>query len=174
MKIAYCMATGPGDTNLLLAGVAARLQAAGLRTCGTVQINTEREECDGPCDMDVQVLPDGPVIRISQSLGSLSSGCRLNPDALERAVGEVGVRLDRGADVLLVNKFGKHEAEGRGFRELIAEALDRDMPVLCGLNTTNAPAFAAFTGGEATQLAPDAEVLFGWLLEHAATPADPA
>ena len=28
-----------------------------------------------------------------------------------------------GADVLIVNKFGKHEAEGRGFRMVVAEAL---------------------------------------------------
>jgi hypothetical protein len=117
--------------------------------------------------MDVRVLPDGPVIRISQSLGRLSSGCRLNAEALERAVGLARAQLDRGADIMLVNKFGKHEAEGRGFRDLIAEALDRDLPVLCGLNATNAPAFEAFTGGMATSLAPTADVLFQWLTDHA-------
>ena len=68
MKIAYTMAAGRGDTDLLLSSVARRLSDTGLRVCGTVQINSERE-MDDPCDMDVKVLPDGPVIRISQALG---------------------------------------------------------------------------------------------------------
>ena len=68
MKIAYTMSRGRGDTDLLLARLAERLLARGCRVSGTVQINTECD-ADGPCDMDVRVLPDGPVIRISQSLG---------------------------------------------------------------------------------------------------------
>ena len=65
MKIAYTMAPGRGDTDLLLSRVTQRITEMGWRVCGTVQINSERET-DGPCDMDVKVLPDGPVIRISQ------------------------------------------------------------------------------------------------------------
>ena len=77
MKIAYTMAAGRGDTDLLLSSVARRLSDTGLRVCGTVQINSERE-MDDPCDMDVKVLPDGPVIRISQALGKHSRGWRLD------------------------------------------------------------------------------------------------
>ena len=73
MKIGYTIAQGRGDTDLLLAKLADRLQARGIRTCGTVQINSERED-RAPCDMDVQVLPDGPVIRISQFLGAGARG----------------------------------------------------------------------------------------------------
>jgi len=40
--IAYTMATGRGDTDLLLSGLAQELAARGLRGAGTVQINTER------------------------------------------------------------------------------------------------------------------------------------
>ncbi|MEI2808405.1 DUF2478 domain-containing protein [Albidovulum sp.] len=163
MQIAYTMAPGRGDTDLILFGLAGRLAARGLRCCGTVQINTERPGA-GPCDMDVKVLPVGPVLRISQDLGRDSHGCRLDPQALETAVGLVAASLAGGADVLIVNKFGKHEAEGRGFREVIAEALARGIPVLVGLNGLNLPAFEGFAGGLAVPLPAEEEALAAWVL----------
>ncbi|WP_071675161.1 DUF2478 domain-containing protein [Nioella nitratireducens] len=164
MNIAYTMAPGRGDTDLVLFTLADRLRGLGYRCCGTVQINSERADT-GPCDMDVKVLPDGPVLRISQSLGRASKGCRLDPNALEAAVGHVGARFAGGADCLIVNKFGKHEAEGRGMRTVIAEALSRDIPVLVGLNSLNQPAFDAFTAGMAVQLDPEVDALLEWLQE---------
>ena len=163
MQIAYTMAPGRGDTDLILFGLAGRLAARGLRCCGTVQINTERPGA-GPCDMDEKVLPVGPVLRISQDLGRDSHGCRLDPQALETAVGLVAASLAGGADVLIVNKFGKHEAEGRGFREVIAEALARGIPVLVGLNGLNLPAFEGFAGGLAVPLPAEEEALAAWVL----------
>lgn len=177
MQIAYTMAPGRGDTDLILCGLARRLAARGLRCCGTVQINTERPDT-GPCDMDVKVLPDGPVLRISQDLGRDSRGCRLDPQALETAVGLVSAslagRADVRADVLIVNKFGKHEAEGRGFREVIAEALARGIPVLVGLNGLNLPAFEGFAGGIAVPLPPEEEALSAWILAATGQESCPA
>lgn len=163
MKIAYTMAPGRGDTDLLLYGLSRRLLMQEIRAAGVVQINAARDDA-GPCDMDVKVLPDGPVIRISQSLGREARGCRLDPAALERAVGLVEARLFDGADCLIVNKFGKHEADGRGFRTAIAEALSADIPVLVGLNQLNADAFVQFSGGLATELPPNMEDLADWII----------
>ena len=120
MYIGYTVAPGRGDTDLLLAGLADALAAEGVRAVGTVQINTE---CggDGPCDMDVRVLPDGPILRISQSLGAGARGCRLDPGALETAIGQCEARLE-GAQLLIVNKFGKQEAAGRKCRRAIPPA----------------------------------------------------
>lgn len=160
MKIAYTIAPGRGDTDLLLERLADALVARGVRTCGTVQINTERADAR-PCDMDIKVLPDGPALRISQSLGAGARGCRLDPAVLEQAVGLCEAGLG-GAEILIVNKFGKHEAEGRGFRGLIGEALDLGIPVLVGLNGLSQEAFARFTEGLATPLAPELGALRVW------------
>jgi nucleoside-triphosphatase THEP1 len=162
MKIACTKSPGRGDTDLLLSRLADRLMRRGLRVCGTVQTNTERPDA-GPCDMDVKVLPDGPEIRISQALGSAARGCRLDAQALEAAVGLTEARLAGGADVLIVNKFGKHEAMGRGFRAAIATALSQDIPVLVGLNTLNRAAFEVFTEDLATQLPADIDALEAWI-----------
>lgn len=162
MKLAYTMAPGRGDTDLVLQRLATDLAAQGLRCCGTVQINSERSDA-GPCDMDVRVLPDGAILRISQDLGPQARGCRLDPAALETAVGLVAATLSSGAGLLIVNKFGKHEAEGRGFRNVIAEAVALDIPVLVGLNALNRPAFEDFAEGVAIQLPPDTAKLMAWV-----------
>jgi hypothetical protein len=152
---------------MILASLAANLATRGIRCCGTVQINSER--CDaGPCDMDVRVLPNGPVLRISQDLGPSARGCRLDPDALETAVGLVADRLSSGADLLIVNKFGKHESDGRGFREVIAEAMAMNLPVLVGLNALNRDAFESFAEGLAVQLPPEPAALMAWVGEATA------
>lgn len=161
MKLAYTMAPGRGDTDLVLERLASDLAARGLRCCGTVQINSARVDA-GPCDMDVRVMPDGPILRISQDLGPQARGCRLDPAALETAVGLVAASLSSGADLLIVNKFGKHEAEGRGFRNVIAEAVALDIPVLVGLNGLNRTAFEDFAEGLAIQLPPDHATLMAW------------
>jgi hypothetical protein len=164
MNLAYTMAPGRGDTDLILFKLATVLAARGLRCCGTVQINSERGDT-GPCDMDVLVLPDGPILRISQDLGRASHGCRLDPAALETAVGLVSASMGQGSDLLIVNKFGKHEAQGRGFRTVIAEALSKGIPVLVGINALNLSAFEEFAEGLATRLPPEPTALESWIVQ---------
>ena len=168
MRIGYLSAEGVGGTDLLLHDLATRAAARGLRLCGTVQTNSDCGP-DRPCDMDVRILPDGPVIRISQSLGPGARGCRLDPDALEQAVAQTAARLGAGCDLLIVNKFGKVEADGGGFRSLIGEALGRDIPVLAGLNPAQRAAFDSFTEGMAEELEPDLSSVWAWLEKAPAT-----
>ncbi|MDD9924113.1 MAG: DUF2478 domain-containing protein [Boseongicola sp.] len=162
MHLGYTFASGRGDTDLLLAKFANEAAAEGLRIAGTVQIN---EMCadDGLCDMDVRVLPNGPIIRISQSLGRGAKGCRLDPAALEEAVGLVSQSLTDGLDCLIINKFGKHEADGRGFRPVISEALALGIPVIVGIGRLNRDAFIAFSDGLAEEIAPDSSAIKRWL-----------
>ena len=161
MKIGYVMSPGRGEVAGVPGRLAETLMARGVDVAGVVQTNTD---C-GPskaCDMDVEVLPAGPVLRISQDLGPEARGCRLNPEALELAVGLVGQRLTGDTRLLVVNKFGKQEAEGRGFREVIGAALAQDIPVVVGLNGLNRDAFEEFCGGMAEALTPELQALLDW------------
>lgn len=172
MRMGFVVAPGRGDTDLLLAGVAETLLGEGVRLCGTVQFNTACEG-EGPCDMDVRVLPDGPVIRISQSLGPGARGCRLDPGALETAIAACEASLE-ASDALIVNKFGKQEALGRGFRGLIAAAMGRGIPVLVGLNELNRAAFEEFTAGAAEPVAPEPAAVLDWVRAALAEARDAA
>ena len=162
MQIGFVSGAARGATDRVLARVAELLAAQGVSLAGAVQRNTNRPDRDD-CDMDVQVLPDGPQFRISQDLGPLAEGCRLDPDALEQAVMAVSARLD-GAAVLVINKFGKQEAEGRGCCTLIAEALSRDMTVLLGVSEGHRAAFDAFAAGMADPVGSDPVSIADWVL----------
>ena len=71
------------DGNSRMAALARTLVAQGLRLAGAVQTNLNRG-ADCACDMELTVLgTDAAPIRISQSLGAGSQGCRLDTDALE-------------------------------------------------------------------------------------------
>ncbi|MBQ4826393.1 MULTISPECIES: DUF2478 domain-containing protein [unclassified Leisingera] len=163
MHLAYVMTQERGATDRLLSELAERLQAKGIRLAGIVQTNVECYDKE-LCDMDVRVLPSGETIRISQSLGAGARGCRLNPEALEQAVGQVSATLqtDPAPQLMIVNKFGKHEADGRGMRPIIGEALALGIPVISGVNQMNVEPFQTFADGMAVEAGPDLDALVAW------------
>ena len=163
MQFGYTMSPDRGGNDRLLANLADLLEAEGLRLAGLVQENRPRPD-EAPCDMLTRVLPNGPTLQISQSLGRHARGCRLDPTALEEAVGLVqqGIAVDE-IDLLIVNKFGKHEADGRGMRGLIGECVSLGIPVVVGVNPLNASAFEDFAHGSAELIPPKLEALHAWV-----------
>ena len=63
------------------------------------------------------------------------------------AVARVGASFGPAVDLLIVNKFGKQEACGAGFRTLIGEAITLGVPVLTCVNALNQEAFDQFSAG---------------------------
>ena len=163
MRLAHISIAGRGETDRFLAAVAGALETAGVRLAGTVQTNIARADRTR-CDMDLRVLPDGPVYRISEDRGAAARGCMLDHGALEQTVAEVARRLD-GADILIVNKFGKAEAEGRGLVPVISEALERGMTVLVGVNGLNLPLYLDFASGLSDALPATEETVAAWCLQ---------
>lgn len=64
--------------------------------------------------------------------------------------------------MLIVNKFGKREAEGKGQVPVIAEALEMGLPVLIGVNGLNLAAFLAFAGEDVLALPSDPALIAQW------------
>ncbi|MFC2968151.1 DUF2478 domain-containing protein [Acidimangrovimonas pyrenivorans] len=167
MTIAYITSNERGRTDRVLAEIAARLAAENVRLAGAVQRNS-RAPGAGKHAMDLELLPMGDRLRISQDLGRKATGCRLDPGALEEAVGKVGAAMGGPVDLVILNKFGKHEAEGRGFRALLAEAAMAEIPVLIGVGGGEGirDAFESFTGGLATPLPADIDAVLDWCRER--------
>lgn len=135
-----------GGADRLLADTADTLIAQGLRLAGAVQHNLDRG-AGQDCDMDLRILGDpAPPIRISQNLGTCAEGCRLDTGALAQAVARSEAVLAQGADLVIVNKFGKQECYGRGFREFIAQALASGIPVLLSVPAEQLQGFHDFAG----------------------------
>ena len=162
MRLGYISLPGRGASDLFLAQVVDGL-ASRVALCGTVQTNTARAD-RRKCDMDLRLLPSGQVLRISEDRGALARGCTLDTSVLAQAVAATEAALP-GADLLIVNKFGKTEAEGGGFAPVIGEAICLGIPVLVGVNALNLPAFEDFAGGMAEALLADLAYVTDWCLQ---------
>jgi nucleoside-triphosphatase THEP1 len=142
--------------------VANGLQHEGYTIAGTVQRSVERSDrC--ACDMIVRDLSTDRDVQISEDRGPDARGCRLDPRVLEALVGSTVSALDSGVDAVIINKFGKQEAQGAGFRGVIGQAVLRSTPVLIGVNVTYLDSWRAFAGGLADELKPDRKIILDWM-----------
>lgn len=169
--LGYVTSEGRGTADLLLAEAARKLLEEGWPLAGVIQENIANPASER-CDMILHVLATDRLVRISQNLGPMARGCRLDPDGLEQAVGLVERALDGvGAArprLLIVNKFGKQEIEGRGFRPVIGRALTEDIPVLVAVNVSNLDAFHSFAEGIGEAVAPSVDAILQWIHSAAA------
>lgn len=163
MKIAWITSPERGGTDRLLSDLAGQLQASGMHLAGIVKDQDHVSQFANGCDTRVRVLPDGPVIRITQDLGKGSDACRLDPGAIAHAVASVEAGPLQGAELFILNKFGPEEAAGRGFCSVIGAALERGIPVIVGVGNASRPAFETFAGGLAIGLAPDLPAILDWV-----------
>jgi nucleoside-triphosphatase THEP1 len=170
LKLAAVLGSSAGDGDRFLTQIARDLAARGLRVGGVVQSNPSRPDQDR-CAMMLEELTTASKIPISQNLGRESRGCRLDTGALEHAATLVECSIARGLDIVVLNKFGRREVEGGGFRQAIALAIEADIPVLVGLNHGNIDAWEAFTGSEGTLLPLDTSAVGAWIATQLTAPA---
>jgi nucleoside-triphosphatase THEP1 len=148
-------------SDALIAQCAADLAASGYRLGGVVQSNTRRSG-RRRCDMYVKDLLGGDEIKISLDRGNEARGCRLDPDAFARIDAWVERAVLERVDLLIINKFGREEAHGRGLRSVIAKALIAEIPLVIGVSTRNLCDFLTFVGDSTTRLKPDVEAITAW------------
>lgn len=152
------------DIDGFLDGIARALTHRGLRVRGALQ---SRGAAGGECqcaDMDLTTLGSNRTFRISQPLGNGSHGCRLHPGALAECSAFIEGELRDGADLLILNRFGRGESEGRGFRDLIGTAMALNVPVLTAVRPTYAAAWDDFGAGLACDLPMSRDAALAWVL----------
>lgn len=156
------------DIDRLLEAFVSTKLASGLRICGVLQ---SRSGAKGECycsDMDLKAIGTGKVFRISQSLGSGSSGCRLHPGAMAECSAYLDQQIQEGCDLLVLNRFGKGESQGQGFRELISTALMAGIPVLTATRENYRKDWQIFAGELGVELPFEQSAVSLWFvgLEH--------
>ena len=149
------------ERDRLLGQCARDLSSFGYRLGGIVQSNVHRKG-QRKCDMYLMDLLTGEEILISADRGNEARGCRLDPAAFARIIvwGERAVA--EGVDLLVLNKFGKEEAIGRGLRPVIAEALIAEIPVVIGVSERNLSSLMDFVGNTVTYLKPTSAAIITW------------
>lgn len=138
------------DPVKLVRRIVAHIEAKGGRSAGFIQKDRERSD-RARCDMDLEELATGRRIPISEDRGPGATGCRLHEEGLNRAIVSAMETISSAPDVLVLNKFGKSETEGRGFRPLIAAALEAGVPVITPVPARNLDNWRRFAGSLATE-----------------------
>lgn len=145
----------------LLRRAAGEFAAAGCRVIGVV----EEIEADGAQVM-LRDLASGAAHPLTQDLGPGSAGCSLDPAGLAAACGGVEAAIAAvladgtapSSTVVILSKFGRQEAEGRGLTHAFHAAVAADLPILTSVSPTVTGAWADFAGGLAAYapVVPDA------------------
>jgi nucleoside-triphosphatase THEP1 len=129
-----------------------QLAVRGASCAGFIECAVPLRPGQSRCDMVIENLSDGQRLKISEDRGPMARGCRLDGGALADALAQVEVAMAARPDVLVVNKFGKTEAEGAGFRPLIANAIDHGIGVLIAVPWRNIESWRLFVGTFAREI----------------------
>jgi nucleoside-triphosphatase THEP1 len=156
------------DPDRLISGFAADLRRSGCRPVGVVQLGRDCRSDDQR--LGVKLLPDGEVVGLALDDAPSSGGCRLDPDRLAGLSMRLAAAIDDGADLVIINRFGRSEAEGKGLIDLIPQALDADIPVLIAVPEQRFDAWIRFSEGMNVRLACRRDALDEWWHAVAGTP----
>ncbi len=145
----------------VMENVARKVQRNGTKLVGYLQRETA---IPGNCCSRIYLenVNSAAQYSISQSLGPGSKGCRLDPQGLADAAGHILTEVENAAELLILNRFGKGEAEGGGFRSVIEAALLRDIPVLIAAREPYLEDLRLFADGLFDCLPPGEQIVLDW------------
>lgn len=146
----------------LIADIAYRLRDEGVAIAGLVQLNTFVRD-RAKCDMAVEELYSRTVFNLSEDRGPAAKGCRLDHTRLTEAAGLLNEALGKNIDLVVLNKFGKIEAEGGGLRDALGRAVALDVPLIVGVPYRNLDQWRNFAGGMADECKVSASHILRWL-----------
>ncbi|MCA6111351.1 DUF2478 domain-containing protein [Bradyrhizobium cenepequi] len=148
------------DADTLLADLAQDLTRQGVRVGGIVQRNFN--DANGTKTMLALDVATGHQISICQPLGSGAMSCKLDANGLADAAVVVSRAVKRHVDLLVINKFSKQEASGRGLRDEFADAIIAGVPLLTAVPEKCLADWRTFTGDVGITLLCERQVVEGW------------
>lgn len=130
-------------TDRYLADLAYKLRDAGVNVGGLVQRNSFVRD-KTKCDMEIEEILSGEVLQISEYRGQHAKGCRLDRAMLAKAATLLVRAVEAKPRILVLNKFGKVEAEGGGARDAISAAVQTGIPLIVGVPFRNIDQWRVF------------------------------
>ncbi|QCI68729.1 DUF2478 domain-containing protein [Phreatobacter stygius] len=164
------MVYGPGDNpDAVLTGFLRHLLGLGFDALGVVQRRRpDHPGFDGTAEFTL--VPDDGW------RGDANGAGKSNMAACGTALQGIGARLSlalkRRPDVVILNRYGSLEAAGAGLLDVLAQAIDRDIPVLIAVPEALFPHWLARAEGLAVKLRPDRPSLDAWWHSLGNSPLD--
>jgi Protein of unknown function (DUF2478) len=146
----------------LLARFAERRIKEGLRVAGVIEEPAGGVDC-GVCDsLVLRETAGSTIIPITQNLGSGSSSCKLDSAGLAAGCQAVVAAIEQGADVVVLSKYGKVEAEGGGLLDAFRAAAEAGVPCLTGVKPSFSEPFLEYAGGYSQWIEASDAALEAW------------
>lgn len=145
------------DPDTVLRDFAADLNAQGFRAVGMVQAG----QC-ADSSLSAVLVDTGEKLLLAKDPDPNASGCQLDIDRLQNAGARIADALESGADLLIINRFGKRERDGKGLAYLIERARNADIPVVIAVSGHRYQDWIDFSGGTSEKLACDRSALDMW------------
>ncbi len=147
------------DPDEVLRAFASDLKARGYQVAGLVQTS---HRCTDKPELSAMLVHTGEELQLFQDLGACATGCKLDVGQLLDAGGKIASAIDQGADLVIVNRFGRQEREGKGLSFLVERALSADIPVVIAVPSHRFADWIRFADGMSVKLRCDRETLDGW------------
>src|SRR5215469_4090668 len=135
------------DPDAVLRDFADDVRQQGFRAVGLVQAG----QC-ADSSLSAVLVHSGETLLLAQDFDPAARGCRLDLGRLQNVGARVGEALEAGADLLIVNRFGKRERDGKGLSHLIDRALATDIPVVIAVSGERFADWIKFAGGMTVKL----------------------
>jgi nucleoside-triphosphatase THEP1 len=145
------------DPDAILRNFATDLNAQGFRAIGMVQAG----QC-ADSSLSAVLVHSGEKLLLAQDTGTGATGCKLDLARLQNAGARVADALEGGADLVIINRFGKRERDGKGLAYLIERALEADIPVVIAVSQKSFADWIKFAGGMSVKLACERSALEAW------------
>jgi hypothetical protein len=145
------------DPDATLRDFATDLNAHGYRAVGMVQTG----QC-ADSSLSAVFLHDGEKLNLAQDFDPDAKGCHLDVDRLHSAGLRIASALEAGADIVIVNRFGKRERDGKGLIYLIERAIDAGLPVVIAVSSRHFAEWIKFADGMTVKLACNRHALEAW------------
>lgn len=145
------------DPDAILRDFAADLKTQGARVVGLVQAG----EC-ADSSLSAVLVHSGEKLLLAQDFDPAATGCRLDLGRLEGVGTRVAEALEAGADLLIINRFGKRERDGKGLAFLIDRALGADIPVVIAVSQERFAEWIKYAGDVSVKLACERPALETW------------
>ena len=161
VKAAAVIRPRGGEIVDCLEGFTRILQGQGYVVRGLIQRNGPDNPACG-CTMMLVDLDTSDHYRISQNLGPESTCCRVDTAGFAEASQVLRRAMASDTDLVVVNKFGKLEAQGLGLADEMMAIMAQGIPLITTVEMTSLEIWREFTGGLADELPANCGGLMRW------------
>lgn len=149
----------------VMKGFVESLQSQGIDVHGILQetpteVNVPAESC-GVDAIDIKTHSKVELVRPTQY--ELDNKiCSLDLSRLAEAAQILRRAISQNADIVVVEKFGKHEKDGGGLSDDLMAVISEPIPTVVSVPKDELASWNAFTGGMDVQLGCDLQALLTW------------